>query len=158
MSVRSINFRVSLACPISYNWSIIVICLIRFIPESTRNHAGTEETVPLLPAAQTWAHTEQQNVKGEEKLPVIFTPAADRTRDSLHTHPNLYRVAIKAGLYCKEVQVYYIPNTTIYSGIHRGYLPLLLLVHFKSVTFGFSVTVRSFRDGLHIYSLTFGED
>ena len=32
----------------------ISICLIRFIPESTRNHAGTDETVHLLPAAQTW--------------------------------------------------------------------------------------------------------
>ena len=31
----------------------ISICLIRFIPESTRNHAGTDKTVSLLPAAQT---------------------------------------------------------------------------------------------------------
>ena len=44
----------------------ISICLIRFIPESTRNHDGTDETVPLLPAAQTWNRTEPQNVKGEE--------------------------------------------------------------------------------------------
>ena len=49
-------------------------------------------------------HTEAQNVKGEEKLP-IFTPAEDRTRDPLHVHPNLYRAAIKAGLYRKAVQV-----------------------------------------------------
>ena len=74
----------------------ISICLIRFIPESTRNHAGTDETVPLLPASQTWTHTEPQNVKGEEKLPIIFTPADDRTHDPLHAHPNLYRAAIKA--------------------------------------------------------------
>ena len=46
----------------------ITICLIRFIPESTRNHAGTDETVPVLTAAQTWTHTETQNVKGEGKL------------------------------------------------------------------------------------------
>ena len=76
----------------------ISICLIRFIPESTRNHVGIDETVPLLPAAQTWTHTEPQNVKGEEKLPIIFTPAENRTRDPLHAHPNLYRAAIKAGV------------------------------------------------------------
>ena len=101
----------------------ISICLIRFIPESIRNHAGTDETDPLLPAAQTWTHTEPQNAKGEDKLPIIFTPAEDRTREPLHTHPNLYRAAIKAGLYRKAVQVCYIPKTITYSGIHRGYLP-----------------------------------
>ena len=85
----------------------ISIRLIRFIPESTRNHAGTDETVPLLPTAQTWAHTQPQNVSGG-KMSVIFTPAEDRTLDSLHAHPNLYRAAIKA------VQVCYIHNTTIY--------------------------------------------
>ena len=42
------------------------------------------------------AHTEPQNVKWEEKLPIIFTPAEDRTRDPLHAHPNLYCTAIKA--------------------------------------------------------------
>ena len=47
----------------------ISIHLIRFISESTRNHAGTNETVSLLPAVQTWTHTEPQNVKGEEQLP-----------------------------------------------------------------------------------------
>ena len=77
---------------------IISICLISSIPKSTRNHAGTDETVPLLPAAQTWTHTEPQNVKGEEKTPIIFTPAEHRTRAPLHAHPNLYRAAIKAGL------------------------------------------------------------
>ena len=97
--------------------------LKRFIPESTRNHAGTDETVPWLPAAQTWTHTEPQNVNGEEKLPIIFTPAEDRTNDPLHAHPNLYHAAIKAGLYRKGVQVCYIPNSTTYSGIHRGYVP-----------------------------------
>ena len=77
--------------------------LIRFLADSTRNHAGTDETVPLLPATQTWTHTEPQNVKGEEKLPIIFTSAYDRTRDSLHTNPNLYRSAIKSCLYRKAV-------------------------------------------------------
>ena len=131
----------------------ISICLIRFIPESTRNHAGADETVPLLPAAETWTHTEPQNVKGEETLPLIFTPAEDRTCDTLHAHPNLYRAAIKAGLYRRAVQVCYIPKTTTYSGIHR----LLLLVHFKSVRFGFPVPVRSFRNGSPVYSLTIGD-
>ena len=74
----------------------VSICLIRFIPESARNHAGTDETVPLLPTAQTWTHTEPQNVKGEEKLQITFTPAEDRTRDPLHAHQNLYRAAIKS--------------------------------------------------------------
>ena len=78
-------------------------CLIRFIPESTRNHAGTDETVPLLPAALTWTHIEPKTFKGEEKLSILFTPAEDRTRDPLHAHQNLYRAAIKAGLYRKAV-------------------------------------------------------
>ena len=86
----------------------ISTCLIRFIPESTRNHAGTDETVPLLPAAQTRIHTEPQNIKGKKQLLIIFTPAEDRTRDPLHAQPNLYRAAIKAGLYRKAVQVCYI--------------------------------------------------
>ena len=90
----------------------ISICLIRFIPESTRNHFGTDETISLLPAAQTWTQTEPQNIKGEENLNIILTPARDGTRDTLHAHPNLYRAAIKAGLYRKVVQVWYIPNTT----------------------------------------------
>ena len=85
----------------------ISICFISFIPESTRNHAGTDETVPLLPAAQTWTHTEPQNVKGEEKLPLIFTPAEGRTSEPLHANPNLYRAAIKAGLYRKAFQMLY---------------------------------------------------
>ena len=127
----------------------ISICLLGFIPESTPNHAGTDETVPLLPASQTLTHTEPQNVKGEEKLPIIFSPAEDRTHDPLHSNQNLYRAAIKSGLYRKAVQVCYIPNTTTYSGIHRGYLP-------PSVAFQlFSVIVRSFRAGSPVYSLTF---
>ena len=38
-----------------------------------------------------------------------------------------------------------------------GTYRLLLLVHFKTVRFGFPVTVRSFRDGSPVYSLTFGD-
>ena len=33
-------------------------------------------------------------------------PAEDRTRDPPHKNPTLYRVAIKAGLYRKAVQVF----------------------------------------------------
>ena len=114
----------------------ISICLIRFIPESTRNHAETDETVPVLSAAQTWTHTEPQNVKGEVKLPIIFTLAEDRTRDPLHANPNLYRAAIKAGLYHKAVQVtvIYLILLHILASIVGTYR-LLLLVHFKSVRF-----------------------
>ena len=40
----------------------------------------------------------------------IFGPdPEDRTRDPPHKNPTLYRVAIKAGLYRKAVQVCYIP-------------------------------------------------
>ena len=89
----------------------ISICLKRFIPESTRNHAGTDETVPLLPATQKWTHTEPHYVKGEEKLPIIYTPAEYRPREPLHANPNLYCAGIKA------VQVCYIPYTSTYCGI-----------------------------------------
>ena len=116
----------------------ISICLIKFLPESTRTHAGTDETVPLLPAVQTWTHTEQQNVKGEENLPIIFTLAEYRTRDPLQAHPNLYRAAIKAGLYRRAVQVCYIPKTTTYSGIHRGYLPPSVAGSFQMCKIWFS--------------------
>ena len=116
----------------------ISICLIRFISESTRNQAGADETAPLLPAVQTWTHTEPQNGKGEEKLPIIFTPAEDRTRDPLHAHPNLYRAAIKAGLYRKALLVCYIPNTTTYSGIHLGWLPPYVASSFQICKIWFS--------------------
>ena len=35
-------------------------------------------------------------------------PAEDKTCEHPHKNPTLYRVAIKAGLYRKAVQVYYI--------------------------------------------------
>ena len=83
----------------------VSICLIRFIPESTRQHAGTDETICLLSAAQTWTPTEPHNVKREEKMSIIFTPAEDRSRDPLHANSNLYRAAVKAELYRKAVHV-----------------------------------------------------
>ena len=42
-------------------------CLNRFVPESARNHAGTDETVPLLLAARARTHTEPPNVTGRKK-------------------------------------------------------------------------------------------
>ena len=55
-----------------------------------------------------------QSVTGENIL-ITFAPAGDRTCDPPHKSPILYRVAIKAGLYRKAVQVFIIPNTTTYS-------------------------------------------
>ena len=57
-------------------------CLIRFVPQSARNHAGTNETVPLLLAARARAHTEPPNVTGEEKA---HGPTGTRTQDLSHT-------------------------------------------------------------------------
>ena len=53
-------------------------CLIRFVPESARNHSGTDETVPLLLAAQARTHTEAPNDTGEEKA---HGPTGTRTQD-----------------------------------------------------------------------------
>ena len=44
-------------------------CLNKFVPKSARNHAGTNETVPLLLAARAWTHTEPPNVTGGETWP-----------------------------------------------------------------------------------------
>ena len=65
--------------------------LLRFIPESARNSVGTDETVPLLLAAETVplllaararTHTEPPNVTGEEKA---HGPTGTRTQDLSHT-------------------------------------------------------------------------
>ena len=45
------------------------------------------------------------DVTGEETFFGPY-PAEDRTRDPPHKNPKLYRVAIKAGLYRKAVQVF----------------------------------------------------
>ena len=42
-------------------------CLIRFVSESARNHAGTDETVPLLLAVQARTHTDHQMSQGRKK-------------------------------------------------------------------------------------------
>ena len=47
------------------------------------------------------------NATGEEKS---HAPAEDRTGDPSIYSLALYHVAIKAGLYHRAVQVYYIPN------------------------------------------------
>ena len=54
----------------------------------------------------------------------FHAPAEDRTRDPSNYSPALTHVAIKAGLYRKEVQVYDIPNlypVTVISGRRKGY-------------------------------------
>ena len=64
-----------LPCEHSYHWATephgqpvtISPCLIRFVPESARNHAGTNETVPLLLAAEARTNTEPPNVTGLKK-------------------------------------------------------------------------------------------
>ena len=58
--------------------------LNRFVPESARNHAGTDETVPLLLAARTRTHTEPPNITGEENA---HDPTGTRTQDLSHTVP-----------------------------------------------------------------------
>ena len=77
-------------CEYSDHWAIgphgrpvkISPCLIRFVPESARNHAGTDETVSLLLAARAWTHTEPPNVTGEEKA---HGPTGTRTQDLSQT-------------------------------------------------------------------------
>ena len=79
---------------------------------------------------------------GGGNLPIIFTPAEDRTPDPLQAHPNPYHASIKAGLYRKAVQMCYIPKTTTYSGIHRGYLPPSVAGSFQICTIWFSSYVE----------------
>ena len=57
-------------------------CLNRFVPESARNRAGTDETVPLLLVARAWTHTEPPNVTGEKKA---HGPTGTRTQDLSQT-------------------------------------------------------------------------
>ena len=59
----------------------ILPCLIRFVPESARNHAGTIETVSMLLSARARTHTESPNVTGEEKA---HGPTGTRTQDLSH--------------------------------------------------------------------------
>ena len=68
-------------------------CLIRFVPESARNHAWTDETVPLLLAAQARTHTEPPNVTGEEKA---HGPTRTRTQDLSQTVRVLWPLSYRA--------------------------------------------------------------
>ena len=68
-------------------------CLIRFVPESARNHAGTDETVPLLLAARARTHTEPPNVTGEEKAHGL---TGTRTHDPSHTVRALWPLSYRA--------------------------------------------------------------
>ena len=68
-------------------------CLIRFVPESARNHAETDETIPLLLAAQARTHTEPPNVTGEEKA---HGPTGTRTQDLSHSVRALWPLSYRA--------------------------------------------------------------
>ena len=50
-----------------------------------------------------------------EKMLITFCPGRGSNRDLLRGSQTLYRIAIKAGLYRKAVQVCIIPNITTYS-------------------------------------------
>ena len=68
-------------------------CLIRFVPESARNHAGTDETVPLLLAARARTHTELPNVTGVKKA---HGPIGTRTQDLSHIVRALWPLSYRA--------------------------------------------------------------
>ena len=59
-------------------------CLMRFVPESARKHARTDETVPLLLAARARTHTEPRNEMslGRKKAHGL---TGTRTQDLSHT-------------------------------------------------------------------------
>ena len=69
--------------------------VLKFVPESARNHARTDETVPLLLAAQAWTHAEPPNVTGEEiaqvpdrepkKIPLAYRASTLTTELLSHT-------------------------------------------------------------------------
>ena len=68
----SLAYRAS-TLPLSYratrSTGYISPCFIRFVPNSARNHVGTDETfsIRLLLAARARTHTEPPNVTGAEK-------------------------------------------------------------------------------------------
>ena len=68
-------------------------CLIRFVPESARNHVGTDETVPMLLAARARTHTEPPNVTGEEKA---HGSTGTRTQDLSQTVRALWPLSYRA--------------------------------------------------------------
>ena len=67
--------------------------LIRFVPESARNHAETDDTVPLLLAAQARTHTEPPNVTGEVKA---HGSTGTRSQDLLQTMRALWPLSYRA--------------------------------------------------------------
>ena len=68
-------------------------CLIRFVPESARNHDGTDETVPSLLAARARTHTEPPNVTGDEKA---YGLTGTRTQDPSQTVRALWPLSYRA--------------------------------------------------------------
>ena len=67
-------------------------CLIRFVPESARNHAGTDETVPLLLAARARTNTKPPNAIVEE---TAHSPTGTRTQDLSHTVRALWQLSYR---------------------------------------------------------------
>ena len=68
-------------------------CLNRIVPESSRNHAGTEETVPLLLAVRARTHTEPPNITGEKKA---HGPTGTRTQDSRASYEHSSQLSYRA--------------------------------------------------------------
>ena len=68
-------------------------CLIRFVPESARNHARTDETVPLLLAARARTNTEPPNVTEEEEAHGL---TGTRTQDLSQTVRALWPLSYRA--------------------------------------------------------------
>ena len=79
--------------PLSYRVTRLVTfppCLIRFVPESARNHVGTDEPVSLLLAARARTLTDPQNVTGAEKRTMralYHFKLMSHTIDRLHFPP-----------------------------------------------------------------------
>ena len=70
----------------------ISICLIRFIPESTRNHAGTEKQTLCCLQPKHGPTLSHKMSKGREKLPTTFTLADDRTvTNHIQSLPRRYK-------------------------------------------------------------------
>ena len=74
-------------------------------------HAGKQLSVCGNDTRDLLNHVGRQNVTGENMLNT-FCPGRGSNQDLLRGSQTLYRVAIKAGLYCKAVQVCIIPNIT----------------------------------------------
>ena len=62
----------------------------------------------MIRSLKFWKQLKKLIVTGE-KMGITFFPDRGSNPGHLHDRPTLYHVPIKAGLYCKAVQVYHIP-------------------------------------------------